>query len=284
MPRFKGNNWFCLPLRNRSAVTLGVLAATCSMAHAHGVAVSSLIAVADRQAVIYVDADATGLADGSSWADAFIDLQDALDVAQAGDEIWVAEGVYKPDRGTGDRGMSFEMVCGASIYGGFAGDETCRDERDWNKHRTVLSGDLNGDDGLLNCDQSSNCCVAHESPGCDDAECEALVCRFGGEHCCDPLDISGWNGNCALEARVTCCHLGDWNTCDNTRHVVSVIGCEEPTVVDGLTVLGGYHVWTREPEEFNGFFGSGVFIDTSTVAVQNCQFEGSYSADIWDDR
>lgn len=34
---------------------------------------------------IYVDDDATGANDGSSWQDAFIYLQDALDAAHSGD-------------------------------------------------------------------------------------------------------------------------------------------------------------------------------------------------------
>lgn len=51
---------------------------------------------AAAQGVLFVDADATGAADGSSWADAFPDLQQALAILEAGGEVWVAEGVYRP--------------------------------------------------------------------------------------------------------------------------------------------------------------------------------------------
>ena len=49
-------------------------------------------------ATIYVDDDASGTQDGTSWQNAFTYLQDALTVAVEGQEIRVAQGVYKPDQ------------------------------------------------------------------------------------------------------------------------------------------------------------------------------------------
>ncbi|AXJ01295.1 hypothetical protein CYPRO_2045 [Cyclonatronum proteinivorum] len=48
------------------------------------------------QQVIYVKADATGANNGSSWQDAFTQLQPAIDAATAADQIWVAGGTYFP--------------------------------------------------------------------------------------------------------------------------------------------------------------------------------------------
>lgn len=102
------------------------------------------------QRIRFVDASASGAGDGSSWTDAFPALQDALAAAEAGDEIWVARGVYHPDQGQGitpgDRLASFVLKDGVALYGGFAGTESTREERDFEANETVLSGDLLGND------------------------------------------------------------------------------------------------------------------------------------------
>jgi hypothetical protein len=92
---------------------------------------------------LYVRWEAAGGNNGTSWADAYTDLQTALAVAVAGDEIWVATGVYTP--GTARAG-SFGLPEGVGLYGGFAATETLRTERDWAANPTVLSGDIDGDD------------------------------------------------------------------------------------------------------------------------------------------
>ena len=99
---------------------------------------------------IYVKVGASG--GGVSWADALGNLQGALDDAISGDEIWVEAGTYKPDAsslvpaGNGDRAATFQLINGVAIYGGFAGTETALGERNWQTNKTILSGDLNGDD------------------------------------------------------------------------------------------------------------------------------------------
>ncbi len=109
------------------------------------------LATAHAQPVIYVDDSATGgLDNGTSWADAYLDLQDALEAAASGAEIHVAQGVYKPDRGTGDRLATFQFVNGVSVNGGFlgitAGPGEDPDERSISGYETILTGDLNDDD------------------------------------------------------------------------------------------------------------------------------------------
>jgi hypothetical protein len=104
------------------------------------------ITTANNGTIWYVDAAATGNNDGSSWHDAFADLQDALAVAATGDEIWVAAGLYKPTADETDREAAFHLLNGVALYGGFAGDESERHERDWEINTTVLSGDIDNND------------------------------------------------------------------------------------------------------------------------------------------
>jgi hypothetical protein len=108
----------------------------------------------DASSVLYVDYNAPGANKGVSWADAFLNLQDALSVAPMlpqVKEIHVAQGVYNPDRGVGqvrgDRVATFRLLDGMAIRGGYAGfGAPDPNARDIEGNETILSGDLNGDD------------------------------------------------------------------------------------------------------------------------------------------
>jgi hypothetical protein len=96
----------------------------------------------DGVGTLYVDAEATGLGDGSSWLDAYTELRDALATADSTvSEIWVAAGTYTPTAST-DRSATFQLRDSLAVYGGFAGTETTLAERDWAANVTILSGDL----------------------------------------------------------------------------------------------------------------------------------------------
>jgi len=105
-------------------------------------------------ATLYVDEDATGANDGSSWTDAYTLLRVALANATSGDQIWVAEGTYHPDVAAGpasdDRSDSFELENGVELYGGFAGGETTIGQRNLFLNPTVLSGEIQQDGDRTN--------------------------------------------------------------------------------------------------------------------------------------
>jgi len=129
-----------------------------------------LVAVCTAAAgeVIYVDSDADGFNIGISWEHAIDSLQDALLLAYFSEkpvEIRVAQGIYTPDRGIGImpgvREASFQLMNGVTIKGGYAANLRGRrgdpDDRDINQYKSILSGDLNADDGpeLTNVEENS---------------------------------------------------------------------------------------------------------------------------------
>lgn len=103
----------------------------------------------------YVKSVATGTGDGSSWENASGNLQNMIDELAKNNpqnlpgEVWVAAGTYVPQvqviSGT-TYSASFLMRDGISVYGGFAGDEISKQEREvgkmpWNfVNKTILEG------------------------------------------------------------------------------------------------------------------------------------------------
>ncbi len=86
-----------------------------------------------------------GTGDGSDWPQAS-SLQSALANASC-NEIWVAQGTYTPDEGSGDRSAHFAITRNLQLYGGFAGNEASLAERaSTDPALTVLSGEI-GDPG-----------------------------------------------------------------------------------------------------------------------------------------
>ena len=87
---------------------------------------------------LYVDINATGPNNGIDWDSAYVDLQDALSNATAGDTVFVAQGVYVPTSTT-NRDTSFNIPDSVVVLGGYdASDGT----RDIAAHTTILSGDI----------------------------------------------------------------------------------------------------------------------------------------------
>ncbi|QTA90192.1 Polymorphic outer membrane protein repeat-containing protein [Desulfonema magnum] len=90
--------------------------------------------------IIYTDKAALGENNGTSWENAYRNLQTAIENAVSGDEIWVKAETYTPH--SSDRTISFELKDGVAIYGGFSGSESVREQRNWTTNVTILSGDI----------------------------------------------------------------------------------------------------------------------------------------------
>ena len=97
--------------------------------------------------IIFVTENGTG--NGSSWSQATDNLYDAIENASTGDQIWVAAGTYRPVSCNNcqqeDRIRRFAVPNGVAVYGGFIGNETELQQRDWQNNETILSGDIDED-------------------------------------------------------------------------------------------------------------------------------------------
>jgi predicted outer membrane repeat protein len=239
--------------------------------------------------VLYVDIAAVGANDGSSWADAFTDLQDALAAAADGDEIWVAEGTYKPTTGT-DRTASFILTGDLALYGGFAGGETARSQRDWEEHATILSGDLLEDDGPDWTNRTDNSHRVITSGG----DCTVVLDGFVVQ---SAHAVSDWNGGgmCNLGGSATVTHCtfsGNW-AADWGGGMYNYFG--SPTVTDCTFSNneadrgGGMYNYYSRPTVTHCTFsnneanrGGGMYNEHGHATVTDCTFfenraSGGYS-------
>lgn len=109
-----------------------------------GVSVVAAQGRSPQAAIRYAAPTAQGSGDCSSWGNACT-LQTALTGAVSGDEIWVKAGVHYSGT-AGNRDATFQLKNGVAIYGGFAGTETSRNQRNPRVNQTILSGDIDQND------------------------------------------------------------------------------------------------------------------------------------------
>lgn len=86
--------------------------------------------------IVRISPDGNDANDGSNWQAAKRTVQAGIDAAAAvGGEVWVRAGTYA---------QRVTLRAGAHVYGGFAGAETMRDQRDFRANVTILDGQGGG--------------------------------------------------------------------------------------------------------------------------------------------
>lgn len=259
-------------------------------------AASAILPSAANAETRYVRADlATGANTGTSWADAFrgtLALQAALAVAQPGDEIWVAEGTYRP-ASLGTRTVSFQLASGVALFGGFTGDEDQRNQRDPINNLTTLSGDLasNGNLAPNQSDNSFHVIVANNADAT--AVLDGFTIRGGVTSCCTPalgygagIQINGGAPtirNCRFDENDADIYGGDISITDASPLIESCTFAGTSAANRGL---GIYHIGTSAatvrdckflgtPPTMGGASGAGIYTGATSAAgitVEDCRF------------
>ncbi|MEN6307087.1 MAG: right-handed parallel beta-helix repeat-containing protein [Anaerohalosphaeraceae bacterium] len=88
-----------------------------------------------RPSTVFIDGSRPASGNGQSWATAFKTIPDAMASVAVlnGAELWVKEGTCT---------LAQTVTIGKSVtlFGGFDGSETSRNQRDWQNHPTILDG------------------------------------------------------------------------------------------------------------------------------------------------
>ncbi len=221
--------------------------------------------------VFFVDQHASGsIHDGANWCSAFTTLDEALEEAVAGDTILVAGGTYTPDAtGLADpREATFQLKSGVTIEGGYGGcSADDPDGRDIDRHTTVLSGDLEGNDvgGIHDPSRGENAYHVVTARGTDRA---AVV---------DGFDITAGNAD---GPPTSFRNMGGGIFCDNGSPTIR--SC---TLVSNTAALMGGALYQSGPGaaisrcRFTGnlarWGGALAVFQGSATTLSNCLFSGN---------
>ncbi|MHC4748706.1 MAG: dockerin type I domain-containing protein [Planctomycetota bacterium] len=240
-----------------------------------GVVSTSLTAVErDNEpapSVLFVDGQAHGANDGTDWANAFCDLQTALNISRSAtgvEEIRVAAGTYTPADPLGDRTAAFELVSGVAIYGGFPPGSDWED-RDPNAYETILSGDLNGNDGPNDDNNDDN---SYHVVSCNGVDPNTIL---------DGFTITAGNANGSIEHNVG---GGMYNFNGNPKVTNCTFSGNSARFSGGMYNYGGSPVITNCTFSGNSVYawGGGMYNYKSRPVLTNCTFSGNSAGGLSD--
>ncbi len=249
--------------------------------------------------VIYVDDNAAGANDGTSWENAYSFLQDALaDVNSAEKliEILVAQGIYKPDQGAnqtaGERKATFQLINDVKLKGGYAGfGHTDPNACDFELYKTILNGDLADNDvpiddpHFLFDDPSriDNCIrVVTATDTSPNTILEGVVITGAYFYYPEDHDFIGAGLYVGSYANITV------SKCVFTSNAATGMLClgSDPIVMDcsfndniGATKGGGIYIYSGNPRVIRCTFednwardGGGLYCNRGRLYLENCTF------------
>lgn len=223
----------------------------------------------------YVNASASGADDGSSWTDAFTSVQVAVDYAEDGDQVWVANGSYfSPDPGDSSVPV-LRMKPGVDLYGGFTTSDTQIEDRDVLTTNTRLDGENR---------------TWHVVTGAEPARLNGFIIQSGYAFGSYPDNCGGGMLNHRVSPEVEYCVF---ISNDASFHGAGMANIHSSTVVRhshfslNLTINNGAGVYNDDESGIDGHprfesctfgpgnscrFGGGMFNSWCEVTVTDCLF------------
>ncbi len=189
-------------------------------------------------------------------------------------EIWVAQGTYRPSEMSDvsdPRSVTFSLINGITLFGGFCGSETSVNERLLGAN-PECSSVLTGAPALRNAVAgTSDCCFAgfKGRQSCGDTACANLICNdLGFGSCC----TSDWDEDCARRANVYCAQSCSGSG-DNAYHVVTGSGNDATAIIDGFVISDGVANGDRPcvtSVSNPTCVGAGILSERGSPTIRNC--------------
>lgn len=233
-----------------------------------------LFLACNLQAQTYVKHDATGANNGSSWENAYVDLEVALTNSTEGGQVWVAAGTYKPGGIAPSIDAFFTFPHDLELYGGFIGTETMLSERNWSMNETTLSGDHNGDDIFDNYTDNRADNSKHVFWLTDTVTNASVLNGFiisGG----NTLAADG-SGNNRRGGGILTYGAPIISSCYFTQNY----GYFGGSIYPRGTAAGGVVIEDCIFERNLARFGAGIYLNATTGTVENCTFENNTSVSL----
>ena len=203
--------------------------------------------------ILYVDSSKATSGDGSSWANAFKELREALYAASQCSSITtinIAKGTYKPTDDT-NRDSAFAILRGGlKIYGGYPGGGGTRNPA---VNPTVLSGDI-GTAGNASDNSYHVVVIAGLTSSADSLVLDGFTVTGG--------DANGSNGKVYNGAAIS-------QNEGAGIYLHSNNGAGRKIAVRSCTVTGNT----------SATYGGGFYNQLSSPAIFNCRFTGNTAAD-----
>ena len=272
--------------------------------------ISFLTALVASGATYYVVPNGAGSKNGTSWANAYADVQTAIDRASSagGGEVWIKKGTYK-------HGSAMTMKNNVAIYGGFAGTETSKDQR-VSGNNTILDGEgkyrvfynnYSSSNKLTNSAKLDNVTIqnGYASDGNDNslstadygagmynyyASPEITNCTFSGNSASYGGGMRNYSSspsltNCTFTNNSASSYGGGMYNYDSSSPVLT--NC---TFANNNANYGGgmYNRESSSPtltnctfsgnsasESYSGYGGGGMYNNSSSPVLTNCTFSGN---------